>query len=402
MFETFFYELRSVGVPVSPTSFLKLQRALTAGLVVDLDDFYAVARALLVKTERQFDLYDRVFAHHFEGAELDPALLHELEADLEAVLREWLADPEVLAALPPDVQAAVKGMSPEELVQYFLDRLAEQKEAHHGGNKWIGTGGTSPVGHSGVHPGGMRVGGRSQGRSAMKVALERRWAEYADDRPLSMKQLGEALRSVRHLAPSGPRDRLNVDETIRRTVRQGGEIELAFDRRLLDKLEVFLFLDNGGWSMDPFLPLTRALFHSARDVFRRLRIFYFHNCIYDGVWEDARRHARPVRLADVLRADPATRCILVGDASMAPWELTHRQGAIDPTTHQRRPGLASLVDLAERFPKSVWINPIPAQRWNWSYGSTTIQLIGEVFPMVELSLAGLDQAVELLKPGGKA
>jgi uncharacterized protein with von Willebrand factor type A (vWA) domain len=399
MFEGFFYELRSVGVPVSPTSFLRLQRALSAGLVADLDDFYAVTRALLVKSERQFDLYDRVFAHHFEGAELDPALLNELEADVEAMLRAWLADPEVLEGLPPDLRAAVKGMSPEELVQYFLDRLAEQKEAHHGGNKWIGTGGTSPVGHSGVHPGGMRVGGRSQGRSALKVALERRYADYADDRPLTMKQLGEALRSVRHLAPAGPRDHLNVDETIRQTVKQAGEIELVFDRRLLDKLEVFLFLDNGGWSMDPFLPLTRALFHSARDVFRRSRFFYFHNCVYDVVWEDPRRHQKPVRLADLLRADPATRVLFVGDASMAPWELTHRYGAIDPTTQQRRAGLRCLQDLAERFPKAVWVNPIPEARWTWSYGAETLQVVRRVFPMVELSLKGLEAAVELLKPG---
>ena len=398
MFEGFFYELRSVGVPVSPTSFLRLQRALAGGLVTGLDDLYAVARALLVKTERQFDLYDRVFAHHFQGAELDPALLNQLEADVEHLLREWLKDPEVLAGLPEELQAAFEEMSPEEVVKYFLDRLAEQKEAHHGGNKWIGTGGTSPVGHGGVHPGGMRVGGQSQGHSAIKVALERRYAEYADDRVLTYRQLGEALSAVRHLTPTGPRDHLNVDETIRRTVRQGGEIELAFDRRLLDKLEVFLFLDNGGWSMDPFLPLTRALFHSARDSFKRLRTFYFHNCIYDGVWEDARRRDKPVRLADLLRADPGTRVILVGDASMAPWELTHRQGAIDPTTRQRRPGLASLMDLAERFPASVWINPIPAARWEWSYGATTIGLVREVFPMVELSLAGLERAVEILKP----
>lgn len=397
MFEGFFYALRAQGVPVDPTGFLRLQRALSEGLVLVLDDLYAVARALLVKRERHFDIYDRLFAHTFQGVALPEDWSATLSADLEAVLRQWLADPAALADLPADVQDAIQGMTPEEVLAYFRERLADQTEAHHGGNRWIGTGGTSPVGHSGHHPGGMRVGGQGRSRSAIKVALDRRYVDYAEDGPLTERQLGEALRALRHLTPSGPRDRLDVEASIRQTVRQGGEIELVFDRRWVDRLNVFLLLDNGGWSMSPYVPLTRALFGQARDAFRRLRTFYFHNTVYDQVWEDPRRHQRSVRVEDLLREDPETRLVFVGDASMAPWELFHDQGALDWTTQQRRPSIRTLEALAERFPARVWINPIPRRWWARSGGGPTIRAIRDVVPMVDLSLPGIEEAVRLLQ-----
>ena len=400
MFEAFFYQLRDHGVAVSPTNFLQLQKALQGGLVLSLEDLYVVTRALLVKKERQFDLYDRLFAHHFKGAELPEDLAQELHAEIEAMLREWLSDPQTLAELPEDVREAIQGMSPEELVQYFKDRLADQDEAHHGGNRWIGTGGTSPVGHSGYHPGGMRVGGRSRNKSAVKVAMERRYLDYSDEQRLSSQQMAEALRTLRHLAPMGPRDELNIDETIRETVRQGGEIQLAFDRRLRDRLRVFLFIDNGGLSMDPYVARTRTLFQHARDIFSHreegLRTFFFHNCIYDTVWEDPQRRHKPVPVEELLRADPATRLIFVGDASMAPWELFHRHGAIDTRHGQGRAGIVQLEALAARFEQRVWINPIERRRWSWTEGTQTLQAIAARIDMVDLSLSGIERAVELL------
>ena len=355
-----------------------------------------MARAVLVKSERHFDLYDRIFATYFEGKEFeDPS--EALTDDIRQTLMEWLKDPAFLQDLPEEEREAMAGMSPDELVQYFLDRLKDQTEAHQGGSRWIGTGGTSPVGHGGYHPGGMRVGGGPGRSSAIKVAMDRRYVDYSEDRVLTERQMGEALRALRYRAPVGPRDRLDIDASIRETVRQGGEIELVFDRRLSDKLSVFLFIDNGGYSMWPYVTMTRALFQHARDAFRRLRIFFFHNCVYDTVWEDPRRQRKPVPLQDVLRAESDTRVILLGDAAMAPYELLNHRGAIDFTSTQQRPGIECLQDLRDRFPKSVWLNPAPRDRWDWSMGTFTIDRIRQVLPMEDLTLPGIERMISLLR-----
>ncbi|MBN1946060.1 MAG: hypothetical protein JW797_10310 [Bradymonadales bacterium] len=397
MFEGFFYQMRASGVPVTPTAFLRLHKALAVGLITSLDDLYAIARALLIKQERYFDLYDQVFAAYFAGKEMDQGTTLALEEELERLLEQWLRDPDFLEQLAQQERASLENMTREQLVQYFLDRLKEQTQEHRGGSYWIGTGGTSPVGHGGIHPQGMRVGGMGRNRSAIAVAMDRRYIDYSDQTPLTAQQLGEALKSLRHLAPVGPADQLDLDGTIERTVRQGGEIELVFKRRLKDKLSVFLFIDNGGWSMTPYIGRTQALFTNARDTFRKLRTFFFHNCIYDRVWEDPRRTQKPVDLDEILRAEPDTRLIVVGDASMAPFELFQTRGALDWTTRQRRTGIDCLRELATRFSKSVWINPILSSRWDWTDGAYTIEMIREIFPMVDLTLAGIEKAVELLK-----
>ncbi|MBK5101624.1 MAG: hypothetical protein JJE15_11635, partial [Desulfobacteraceae bacterium] len=232
MFIQFFYLLRQVGISVSPTSFLRLQKALSMGLITSTDDFYTAARSILVKSERYFDLYDQVFAHHFQGAELKEPDEFELSEVARAMLDEWLKDPEGLAeALGIDEESLSK-LSPEELLQYFLDRLKEQNEEHHGGGKWIGTRGYSPVGHSGYHPGGMRVGGVSRNKSAVKVAMDRRYRDYSQEGPLTQAQIGEALKRLRNLMPVGPKDVVNIDETIYQTMKNAGEIEIVFERSL--------------------------------------------------------------------------------------------------------------------------------------------------------------------------
>jgi len=397
MFVDFFYRLREHGVPISPTAFLRLQKALAAGLITTLEDFYVIARAVMIKRERHFDLYDRIFANYFEGKDLDESLTKDLEEELKLLLQEWLRDPLHLTMMSAGEREKLKTMTPDEVMQYFLERLREQTERHDGGNRWIGTRGTSPVGHGGYHPGGMRIGGQGRNRSAIKVALDRRYIEYSDQTPLTAEQLGEALRTLRHLAPVGPKDKLDIDRTIYETVRQGGEIELVFDRRLRDKLSVLLFIDNGGWSMTPYVERTRALFLHARASFKKLRTFFFHNCIYDVVWEDPQRYHKPVGLEEIMREEPDTRIIILGDAAMAPYELLHPRGAIDYTTRQHRAGRDILLDLRERFPHSIWINPVHSSRWLWAEGATTIEMIHDIFPMVDLTLDGIERAVELMK-----
>ncbi|MGP8153722.1 MAG: vWA domain-containing protein [Smithella sp.] len=393
MFVNFFYTLRDRGIPVTPTSFLRLQKAMNAGLVHSLDDFYTVARTILVKSERYFDTYDQIFAHHFENAFLEDPTAVELTAIARAMLEEWLQNPEGMADALGIDQEKLKKMTPEELIQYFLDRLKEQTEAHHGGNKWIGTKGTSPTGHSGTHPGGMRVGGESRNHSAIKVALERRYRDYSQDGPLTQSQMGEALKRLRRMAPTGPKDIVNVDSTVYETMRNAGEIEIIFDRRLADRLKVILLIDNGGWSMDPYIDVVQTLFHYASSQFKDLKIYFFHNTIYNRVWADPQRYYKPQEVDDFVRLDPETRLIIVGDANMAPYELIHPNGSIYIDAKQTGVSLERLKSLSRTFHHSVWLNPMSLQEWSYS---RTTEIIRQVFPMFELTLDGLEKAVQHL------
>ena len=390
MFVDFFYLLKKVGIPVSPTSFLRLQKALNMGLINSVDDFYTGARSILVKSERYFDLYDQVFAHRFQGVELKEPEAIEISEVARALLEEWLKNPKELADLLGIKEEDLSKLTPEELLQYFLDRLKEQTEAHHGGSKWIGTGGTSPVGHSGYHPGGMRVGGVSRNKSAVKVAMERRYRDYSQDGPLTESQMGEALKRLRNMVPHGPKDRVNIDETIYETMKNAGEIEIVFDQSLRDRLKVILAIDNGGWSMDPYIGLVQTLFNYARAQFKELKTFFFHNTIYDYLWEDPQRRSKPFPLDELPRLDPETRFIIIGDASMAPYELLSTDGSIYVGERSGKPSYMRLEFIAKTFPHSVWINPVPPVEWAYT---RTILHIQEIFPMFELTLDGLENAV---------
>ncbi len=390
MFLNFFYALRDRGVPVTPTSYLRLQKALSMGTVLSLEDFYTAARSILVKSERYFDLYDQVFAHHFRGVALEDPQDYEISEIAKALLDEWLKNPEEIArALGVDPEK-LQSLTPEELVKYFFDRLKEQTEAHHGGNRWIGTGGTSPVGHSGDHPGGMRVGGVSRNKSAVKVALERRYKDYSLEGPLTEFQIGEALKRLRRMVPSGPRDVVNVDKTIYATMRNAGEIDIIFDRRLKDRLKIILMIDNGGWSMDPYVGMVQTLFNYARSQFKDLKIYYFHNTIYSRIFMDPQRRSKPVMVDEFVRLDPETRLVIVGDASMAPYELAYVNGSIYLEQHEGRASMDYLHFLAKTFSHSIWINPMQEFEWD---GTWTVRAIRQVFPMFELTLDGLEKAV---------
>ena len=393
MFIQFFYKLREVGVPATPTSFLTLQKALRMGLINSLEDFYTAARALLVKSERYFDLYDRVFAHHFEGADLPEPEGFELDEFARALLEQWLQSPEEMARILGVDAEKLQQMSPEELIAYFKERLKDQDGEHHGGSRWIGTGGTSPVGHSGYHPGGMRVGGVSRNKSAVKVAMDRRYKDYSRSGPLTESMIGEALKRLRNLRPVGPKDKLNVEETIYQTMKNGGEIEIVFDRSLKDRLKVILAIDNGGYSMDPYIPVVQTLFDYARAQFKDVKTLFFHNTIYDQLWEDAARYRKPRKLDDMVRLDPETRWILVGDASMAPYELMATDGSIHIEERSGKPSIERLQFLAHTFPHVVWLNPVPHRMWDYT---RTITVIRQVFPMFELTLDGLEAAVTQL------
>jgi hypothetical protein len=390
MFLQFFYALRDRGVPVTPTSYLRLQKALSMGTVLSLEDFYTAARSILVKSERYFDLYDQIFAHHFRGVALEDPQDYEISEIARALLDEWLNNPkEIARALGVDPDK-LQAMSPEELIKYFFDRLKEQTEAHHGGNRWIGTGGTSPVGHSGNHPAGMRVGGVSRNKSAIKVALERRYKDYSQEGPLTEFQIGEALKRLRRMVPSGPRDVVNVDKTIYATMRNAGEIDIIFDRRLKDRLKIILMIDNGGWSMDPYVGMVQTLFNYARSQFKDLKIYYFHNTIYSRVFMDPQRRSNPVMVDDFVRLDPETRLIIVGDASMAPYELAYVNGSIYLDQHEVRASMDYLQFLAKTFRHAAWINPMEEFEWD---GTWTVRAIRQVFPMFELTLDGLEKTV---------
>jgi len=363
------------------------------GLIASLEDFYSVTRSLLVKSERYFDIYDQVFAVAFRGmANVEPTD-EELSDLVKAMLSEWLKDPGGMAAALGLPEEEVKKMTPDELVAHFLKRLQEQTEAHHGGNHWVGTHGTSPTGHSGTHPGGMRVGGESRNKSAIKVAMERRYRDYSQSGPINASQIGEALKRLKHLQPAGPKDIVNIDKTIYQTLRNAGEIEIVFDRRLADRLKVKLLIDNGGWSMDPYVDLVQVLFHYAQFQFKEMEIYYFHNTIYSKVWLDPHRYKKPVPVDDLLRSDPETRLIIVGDASMAPYELADPRGAIYVGQNESRPSVDYLTFLAKTFRHAVWLNPQSQDQWSYAW---TAKTIAGIFPMFELTLDGLEKAVHRL------
>lgn len=393
MFNDFFFKLREKEIPISPTAFLTLHKALSRGLICSLDDFYTASRAILIKSERHFDLYDQVFAHYFKGAELPDTDGTILDDIARMMLEQWLRNPRELADALGIDESELNRMTPEELIDYFKKRLEDQEGEHHGGSRWIGTGGTSPVGNSGFHPGGMRVGGVSRNRSAVKVAMDRRYKDYSLSGPLTRSMMGEALKRLRNMVPVGAKDQVNVDATIYQTMRNGGEIEIVFERSLKDRLKIILAVDNGGWSMDPYIPLVESLFFYTRSQFKDIKTFFFHNTIYSNLWKDPARYRQPQPIEEFSRFDPETRLVLVGDASMAPYELLATDGSIHIETRSGRPSIEYLKLLAQIFRHAVWLNPVPAKMWPYTH---TINAIQQIFPMFELTIDGLEKAVSHL------
>jgi uncharacterized protein with von Willebrand factor type A (vWA) domain len=386
MFLEFFYKLRARGVPVTTHTWLALVEALAKGLHQDtLDGFYQVARCILIQSEAHYDDFDRVFAESFRGVAADA---RELLSQLE----EWLRDPKLLEFLDPELRAQLKAMDLEELRRELLDRLEKQKERHDGGNRWVGTGGTSPFGTGGAHPTGIRVGGGGS-RSALAVADARRFREFRRDLVLDTRQIASALRRLRRLTRDDGKLVLDLDETIDATARNAGDIEVILNPERHADVRLLLLLDVGG-SMDPHAQLVSRLFSAAHQGggFKELRSYYFHNCVYQRVFEDAAFN-KPVSTPELLKTlDPKWTVVLVGDAYMHPGELTMSSG--DWWESSRGPsGLTWLARLADRFPRSAWLNPEPPSLWR----SGTIAEIARVFPMFQLTLGGLDDMVKHLR-----
>ncbi len=394
MFINFFYHLRARGLPLSTTEFLALLDALAQGLSrQSLEHFYVVARSILVKRPEHYDIYDQAFAEFFKDAEFDPALL----AGLHDELMKWLQNPKAPPQLSPEELAKLKEMGLDELREAFEKRLKEQDERHDGGSHWIGTGGTSPFGHGGKNPAGVRVGGSGGNRSAVQIASERRFKNLRKDLTLDVRDIGMALRRLRQLTREGSQEALDLQATIDQTARNAGYIELVFRPPRENNVKLLLLCDVGG-SMTPYTRLTSRLFSAAHQAshFKSFQSYYFHNCPYETLFTDMEQsEGKPTE--EVFRnLDKTWRCIVVGDAAMAPTELTAEGGSVDYWHYNDKPGLYYLRKLEEIVPRTVWINPDKPAWWG-SWSTKTIQKIFEMYPF---TMQGLEDAVDELRRRG--
>lgn len=390
MFTEFLISLRRRGVPVGLQEWLALHQALGKGLVGNLDDMYGIGRAVLVHREGHYDAYDLAFAEVFRGG-AGPATV-----DLKAALQKWLEDPARLEHLSPELFEKLTGLSLEELRKRFEEMLREQKERHDGGNRFIGTGGTSPFGTGGAHPTGMRVG-EGGGRTAVQVAESRRFRNYRTDVTLDVRQFKQALRMLRSLGREGV-EVLDLEETIGETCRNAGDIELVYRPERKNTVKLLLLMDAGG-SMDPHARLVDRMFSAASDAghWKRFGHHFFHNMVYDKVYTDIlrRRSILTAKLFD--EHPPDTRVVFVGDACMAPWELTLTGASIDWWDRSSRSPETTGVDWLLRFRRhfhaTAWLNPEPERFWR----HPTIHLISRIIPMFPLTLNGLSDAIKHLR-----
>lgn len=392
MFVPFLYTLRSLKVPVGAQEAIQLAAALEAGLHdASLEGFYHVARAILVHSEAHYDAFDQAFAHTFQGAELQAK-------QLRSEILDWLEEAiERPAELTDEERAMLEQYDLETLKRMFEERLEEQKERHDGGNKWIGTGGTSPFGHSGAAARqGIRVGGKGGGRSAVQIAQKRAWQGYRDDLTLDVRQMQLALRKLRAFAREGAEDELDVEGSIDATAKNAGELEVVLRPPRRPNVRVLLVMDVGG-SMEPYAHLCSRLFSAASKAthFKELRHYYFHNCVYGHVYEDE-RFTKPKKVRDLLaECGPHYKLIMVGDALMAPYELLQAGGSIDLGDENRVEGIRWLQTMQEHFERSCWLNPEPEKYWH----GNTIEYVRSVFDMFPLTVQGLGEAVSHLTKG---
>lgn len=398
MFVNFFHQLKHEGIPVTLTEWMTLMEALSKGMAnSSLTGFYYLSRSVLVKSESYFDAYDRAFHHCFHGIETK-----ELISDK---VMEWLNNPLPPLNLSPEEKARfeqkLKRLNLDELKKTFEERLKEQKEQHHGGTKWVGTGGTSPFGHSGYHPGGIRVGGQSLNKSAVQVAGERKFREYRSDETLGVRQFGVALKRLRQFSSrlEGPKTELDVEETINETCRQAGNLKLVWTRPRKNTIKVLLLMDIGG-SMTPYAKLCNQLFSAVHQAshFKDFQYYFFHNTIYDDLYTNGNLNPNQTISTQYLLNNLSSdyKVILIGDGTMAPSELLSVGGAINWGTYNERPGIDWLKKIKHRFSHLAWLNPLPEEHWPYVHGSETLGIIKDVFPMFPLTVDGLDKAVKAL------
>jgi uncharacterized protein len=391
----FVYQLQAAGIPISIQYVIDLYRALRKGLGSNLDQLFLLARLIFVKRVEHFDVFEQVFASFFLGRQSGNRRFDWEEIFTEKPFQEWLREQIESGQLSLD---AIREFDSEELLRRFWETLLAQRGKHRGGHTWVGTGGRSPFGHGGREPGGIRVYGKGLYGTAQRVIDKRNYINYGEQSVLSAENLRQVLASLKSLRPVGPPNELDVDETIFQTARNGGEIELIFRRELRNRTQVNVLLDNGGYSMRPFIPLVRTIFNNIRGLFRDVKFYYFHNCIYGEVYQDPPR-TQPLPWEKLLSESRHTRMIIIGDANMAPAELMAAYGSLGMASTERKPGREWLRELKGAYPVSVWLNPIKKDRWD--YESPTIRHIERIFHMEDLTLGGIKSAVSYLNIRGR-
>ena len=395
MFIDFFYLLRERGLKVSLNEWMALMEALEKGLAQSsLTSFYYLCRAVLIKSETDYDKFDLAFAEFFKGVE-------HVE-DIPEEVWEWLEkEYKIPAHVLEQAMKNLKAHDFEELQKMLQERLKEQKEEHHGGGYWIGTGGTSPFGHGGYNPAGIRIGGESVHRSAVQVAGERNFRAFREDNILDIRSFQMAFRKLRQFSSrnDGPKTELDIDATIQQTCDNAGNLKLVFDRPRKNTVKVLLLFDSDG-SMRMYSQLCSQLFQAAHksNHFKDLKVYYFHNCIYQNLFTDPSCSRR--RTVDTMRVlnniDSEYKVIVIGDAAMSPSELLYAGCASVRNEYNKEPGLEWLKRVKRRYPHMVWLNPIAEKRWPYAHGNATIDLVRKEIPMFELSLSGLDAAIKKL------
>ena len=392
MFLPFFQTLRETGVPVSLREYLSFLEGMAAGLVTyDMDGFYYLARSAMVKDERNLDRFDRAFASAFKGVE---AISIEQIVEAFTLPADWLRKM-AEQHLSPEEMAQIEALGGfEQLMETLRQRLEEQRGRHEGGNKWIGTNGTSPFGAHGYNPEGVRIGQpESRHQRAVKVWDKREFRNFDDQVELGTRNIKVALRRLRQWARRGAHEELDLDGTIRATADHGYlDVKMRPERH--NAVKVVMFLDVGG-SMDPFIRVVEELFSAARSEFKHLEYYYFHNCLYEGIWRDnARRWTEQIPTWEVLNTyGPDYKCIFVGDASMSPYELLRPGGANEHWNAEA--GELWLKRAREQWPGSLWINPVPEKHWRYTQ---SIGMVSEIFEgrMAPMTVEGIDRGMRML------
>ena len=389
MLINFFHVLKDSGVPVTPRELLDLLEAMERRLAFgDMDDFYALSRAVLVKDGKYYDRFDRAFGLHFQE-------LEALDDVIEAMIPDdWLRS-EFLKQLSEEDKAKIESLGGlEELIEQFKQRLEEQKKRHSGGNKWIGTEGTSPFGNDGYHPEGIRVGGESKNKRAVKVWDRRDFKNLDDSVELGTRNIKIAMRRLRKFARTGATEELDLDDTIKSTARNAGLLDIKMVPERHNAVKVLLFLDVGG-SMDPHVKVCEELFSAARTEFKHLEYFYFHNFIYESVWKNniRRFNERTATLDLMHKYAHDYKVVFVGDASMSPYEIMQPGGSVEHWNEES--GELWMRRLRETYEKCIWINPVPEDEWEYTQSiAITRQLMeGKMYP---LTLRGLEEGMSFL------
>ena len=394
MFLPFFDNLRNAGIPVSLREFLAFLEGMKKGLATyDIEAFYFLARTIMVKDERHLDKFDRAFAATFSGLDAIPP---QAVMDAVDIPQDWLhkmAEKHLTDAQKAEIDS-MGGF--EKLMETLRERLAEQKGRHQGGSKWMGTAGTSPYGAYGYNPEGVRAGqDKSRHQRAVKVWDKREFRNLDDTKELGTRNIKVALKRLRKWARDGAAEELDLHSTIRATAQNGYlDVKTRPERR--NAVKVLLFLDVGG-SMDPYIKLVEELFSAAKSEFKHLEHFYFHNCIYEGVWRDnRRRHDAQTPTTDILRTYGADyKCIIVGDAAMSPYEIAFAGGANEHWNAES--GEVWLARTRDQWPDHLWINPLAERYWPHTQSIRMIQGIFGPDRMVPMTLSGIEQGMKLLR-----